>query len=197
MTPTEKLIAAFSAFEPDNTPDQIEKLANLAAAIAGLFNPPLAEVAGVELVVDETPGLILAELRKQNALLAETMVSVPSGHQLIGDDGPEWGFCIRTAVDRINAAREASETASAAGAAAASAAATTLRPAAEQIPGSEVNALLEAMRRIEVLLAKNMPVLHGNAYNLPPAETYANPSVSYQTHPGGISDIPGIQRLTP
>ncbi len=135
MTPTENLRAAILACDPDVTPDQLGRLINLVVAVAGVLNPP-AEVVGVELQADETPGLILAELKKITAILTEIMGSVPPGQQLVGRDGPEWesrlGAVIATA--DLNAARERYE-------ASAAAAADALRLATEQIAGTALVAV--------------------------------------------------------
>lgn len=73
--PTERLFnAVLSAFDQEdaNAPknaQQARALTNILAACASLFVGAAPAVEGIELPADDTPALILAELRKQTGLI--------------------------------------------------------------------------------------------------------------------------------
>lgn len=59
------LLSAFNQDAPDDPKNepQARALTDILAAFAALIAPPAPEVQGVELVADDTPALILEELR--------------------------------------------------------------------------------------------------------------------------------------
>lgn len=66
--------ALLTTFERDRSGDSdpaadARGFANILCAFAAVMAGPTSSVQGVELVADDTPGLILAELQKQTALL--------------------------------------------------------------------------------------------------------------------------------
>lgn len=68
MNAQEKLYQAVLASNPDDT-EGARQVADILLAFAEVLRGPAPEVQGVELVADDTPALILAELRAVRELM--------------------------------------------------------------------------------------------------------------------------------